>query len=120
MKPQNFLMLDSYQRNKFLRQKGLFNTALFVERAQPVRHVLEGLMGINSLSSTSRKREVVWARMLFSRYMIDKDWYPSYEYLGTYLGVDRTTVIHYNKASRDLIKFDKEFKEKYNQFLELL
>jgi len=67
----------------------------------------------DSMSNT-RKREVVYGRIAASNYLRMRYKY-TFQKIADIYGKTHATIIHYLKQHEALYKYDKEYKEKYNQ-----
>lgn len=71
-------------------------------------------------SGSSRNRELVDARRVFSKVLRDRGY--TFEYIAKSIGRNHATVIHYMKSIESIIAYDKGIRDKYinckNLFLE--
>jgi len=63
------------------------------------------------LQATSRKRDMVDARKVYSKILRDNGY--SYEFIGETIGKDHATIIHYIKNIEYLLSYDRILIDKY-------
>lgn len=95
--------LNIHRNNKF--------TPLTVDRI--VKKTINNLnITQEQLEGSSRKREVVECRMIIAKLIVDEK-LMSYKRVGEIFNRDHTTIVHYMKATDNLMN-DKLFAEKFN------
>ena len=78
--------------------------------------IVSEMFSIESIKAKSRVRRIVDAKKVFSKICYDNS-DSTVQEIGNYLGLDHSTITFHLKASRDLIKVDKQFKERYQKCL---
>jgi hypothetical protein len=63
------------------------------------------------IDDTTRKRKIVDARKAYSKILRDAGY--SFQYIGTSLGKDHSSVIHYINSIEGLLEYDSVFEKKF-------
>ena len=85
-----------------------------------LKHLTETIkkeLDIDLTVENSRKRHVVDARRIYCDLAKEFGYY-TFDDIGKHINKNHATVIHLTKTSKDLIKFDKEYKKKYDFIFE--
>lgn len=72
--------------------------------------IIQAYLGVD-VCNTSRKREIVDARMIYFKLLRDSNY--SFASIGQSLNKDHATVVHACKKIKDLIETDKAFRDDY-------
>ena len=82
-----------------------------------IREVVNYIFGVDIMTK-SRKRNVVNARMIYSKILREK--HLSYNIIGKSILKNHASIIHYTKSIDWLLAYDKPLLEKYKNCVELL
>lgn len=83
-----------------------------------IRDIVEAYTGLD-VSDRTRKRETVDARKLYCYLSREKTNY-SLKNIGDLIGIGHVTVLFHCNTSKDIIRFDPDFRKKYTDCLNLL
>lgn len=92
---------------------------LEVAQARAVEHCRRGCerlgMNLEELKIPCRKREVIDIKKACCLFLRERGF--SLKHTGEVIGgMDHATVLHHQNSAKELLKYDKSFKSKYNQF----
>jgi transcriptional regulator with XRE-family HTH domain len=81
---------------------------------QALKETIQGIYNIDILAP-NRKHEVVEARMIFSLIMRERGW--TLKSIGTFLGKDHTTIIHYLQNIEFFMSHSRPLRKMYERIL---
>lgn len=77
---------------------------------QNISDVIKVITLVDIKKENSRLREVVDARRIYGYLARKLTKYSSSE-IGKFIGKDHSTILHYERTARELMRFDRDFKE---------